>query len=587
MHDFPAPNNGPYTTPPSQMRGGSGMQARLAPPDTPTQDAAVPRAITLPSPVGRVRSRPGHRLRELRAPLLIACTYYPAARLGMLFQFPHTEVAPVWPASGLAVASLLVLGRRHWPALAIAAFLADLTNGTEPALSAAMAAGSTGEYLVAATLLRRADVRPDLARIRDVIVFTGLGGLVAPTVAASVGTYSLWLSDVAMTKDFPTVWASWWLADGIGVLMFGAGCLAIWSAWSSGRRPAPGRIEGIGLAILTVATAGLVFLSPTVSPSVLFPLAIWAGVRFEQLGAAGVTLAVASVATYATVHGSGRFSIGTMSPRLLPLQLYTVSYSLTALVLAAAITSRRSSDQRLRARTLELEAKNQELEAFTYTVSHDLRAPLRAIHAFSTLVTEEEGTRLSVAGARRLGTVTRNAEHMSRLIDSLLGLSHLGRQRLVRQTVDPARAARAAAGRLHLDLEVRPPELAIAAMPQCSADPVLLEQVYENLIGNAVKFTRDREVARIEVGSTAPRGDGEGPVYHVRDNGAGFDPRYAQRLFALFERLPQHADLPGIGAGLAIVARIVDRHGGTVWAEGCPGEGAMFRFTVGPPGERP
>ena len=132
------------------------MQARLAPPDTPTQDAAVPRAITLPSPVGRVRSRPGHRLRELRAPLLIACTYYPAARLGMLFQFPHTEVAPVWPASGLAVASLLVLGRRHWPALAIAAFLADLTNGTEPALSAAMAAGSTGEYLVAATLLRRA-----------------------------------------------------------------------------------------------------------------------------------------------------------------------------------------------------------------------------------------------------------------------------------------------------------------------------------------------------------------------------------------------------------------------------------------------
>jgi len=119
VHDFPAPNNGPYTTPPSQMRGGSGMQARLAPPDTPTQDAAVPRAITLPSPVGRVRSRPGHRLRELRAPLLIACTYYPAARLGMLFQFPHTEVAPVWPASGLAVASLLVLGRRHWPALAV------------------------------------------------------------------------------------------------------------------------------------------------------------------------------------------------------------------------------------------------------------------------------------------------------------------------------------------------------------------------------------------------------------------------------------------------------------------------------------
>ena len=543
---------------------------------------AVPRAMSLPSPVDRVRSRPRRRLRELWAPLVVACAYFPAARLGMLFQFPHTEVAPVWPASGLAVASLLVLGRRQWPALAAAAFLADLSNGMDPALSAATAAGSTGEYLLAVTLLHHADVRPDLSRIRDVILFTALGGLVAPTVAASIGTYSLWLSDVTMPNDFPTVWAGWWLADGIGVLVFGSGCLAVWSAWTSGRRPMPGHLEGIGLAIMTVVTASLVFLSPTVSPSVLFPLAIWAGVRFEQLGAAGVTVVVASVATYATVHGSGRFSVGSMSPRLLPLQLYTVSYSLTAMVLAAAISSRRGSDQRLRARTLELEAKNQELEAFTYTVSHDLRAPLRAIHAFSSMLIEEEGPRLSPAGARRLGTVTRNAEHMSRLIDSLLGLTHLGRQRLVRQPVDPARAARAAAGRLHLDLEPRPPELAIAAMPGCCADPVLLEQVYENLIGNAVKFTRDRDDARIEVGATAPRGDGAGPVYHVRDNGAGFDPRHGHRLFALFERLPQHAEVPGIGAGLAIVARIVERHGGRVWAEGRPGEGATFRFTVGP-----
>ena len=549
--------------------------------------AKMPRAMSLPSPVDRVRSRPRRRLRELWAPVAIVCTYFPAAHLGMLFEFPHTEVAPVWPASGLAVASLLVLGRRQWPALAAAAFLAHLTNGMDPALAAATAAGSTGEYLVAATLLLRADVRPDLSRIRDVVLFTALGGLVAPTVAATVGTYSLWLSDLPMTKDFPTVWTGWWLADGIGVLVFGSGCLALWSAWTSGRRPASGRLEGIGLGILTLVTAGLVFLSPTVSPSVLFPLGIWAGVRFEQLGAAGAALLVASVATYATAHGSGRFAIGGMAHKLLPLQLYTVSYSLTAMVLAAASSSRRGSDERLRARTLELEAKNQELEAFTYTVSHDLRAPLRAIHAFSSMLTEEEGPRLSLAGARRLGTVTRNAEHMSRLIDSLLGLTQLGRQRLLRQPVDPARAARAAAGRLHLDLEPRPPELEIAAMPWCCADPVLLEQVYENLIGNAVKFTRDREDARIEVGATGSRGVGAGPVYHVRDNGAGFDPRHGQRLFALFERLPQHAGVPGIGAGLAIVARIVERHGGRVWAEGRPGEGATVRFTVGPSEESP
>jgi signal transduction histidine kinase len=556
------------------------MHPRLAPPEAVHQHARVPRAMTLPSPVARARSRPRHRLREVRVPLLLACTYYPMARIGELFEIRHTDVTAVWPASGLAVASLLVLGRRHWPALAVAAFLANLTDGLDPALAAATAAGSTAEYVLAATLLRHADVQPDLTRIRDVILFTGLAGLVAPTVAASVGTYSLWLSDVTMTGDFPTVWASWWLADGIGVLVFGSGCLAIWSAWTSGRRPVPGRTEGIGLALTTPVTAGLVFISPTISPSVLFPLAIWAGVRFEQLGAAGVTVVVATVATYATVHGSGRFSVATMGPRLLPLQLYTVSYGLTAMVLAAAITSRRRSDQRLRARSLELEAKNAELEAFTCTVSHDLRAPLRAIHAFSSMVVEEEAPRLSAAGARRLQTVTRNAEHMSRLIDSLLGLAQVGRRRLVRQPVDTARAARAAAGRLHLELEPRPPELVIDAMPGCSADPVLLEQVYENLIGNAVKFTRDRDGARIAVGCRASR-DGDPPVYFVKDNGSGFDPRYGRRLFALFERLPQHADVPGIGAGLAIVARIVARHGGTVWAEGRPGEGATFCFTVG------
>jgi signal transduction histidine kinase len=512
-------------------------------------------------------------------PLLIAGAYYPAARLGLLLQFQHTDVTPVWPASGLAVASLLIFGRRHWPALAVAAFLANLTNGLPPPLSAAIAAGSTGEYLLAAGLLRHAGVQPELARIRDVVLFAGLGGLVAPTVAASVGTASLWLGDLEMSGSLATVWATWWLADGLGVLVFGSGCLAIWTAWRAGRRSTAGAAEGAGLGVVALVTSGLVFLSPAVSPSVLFPLAIWAGVRFEQLGAAGVSLVVSTVATFATVHGSGRFSAGPLTHRLIPLQLYTSSYSLTAMVLAAAITSRRCSDQRLRERTLELEASNQELEAFTCTVSHDLRAPLRAIHAYSSMLAEEEGSRLTTAGARRLATVTRNAQHMSRLIDSLLGLARLGKQRLVRHPVDPARAARAAAEHLQLDLAAGTPELVIEAMPRCRADPVLLEQVYENLIGNAVKFTRGRERAHIRVGALSRRGDGDA-VYFVRDNGAGFDMCNAQRLFTLFERLPQHAGVPGIGAGLAIVARIVERHGGTVWAEGAPGAGATFSFTI-------
>ncbi|HEY8740417.1 MAG TPA: ATP-binding protein [Candidatus Dormibacteraeota bacterium] len=228
-------------------------------------------------------------------------------------------------------------------------------------------------------------------------------------------------------------------------------------------------------------------------------------------------------------------------------------------------------------RTAQLEASNEELEAFSYSVSHDLRAPLRAIGGFARILSEEHAAKLEPEAADYLRDISKNAVEMGQLIDDLLQLSHVGRQGLALEAADPADVARRALDKLKPEMEGRAIEVEVANLPGCNADPALLQQVYLNLLGNAIKFTRACTVARIDVGSI----EGEGPVvYFVKDNGAGFDMAYVDKLFAVFQRLHRQEEYEGTGVGLAIVQRIVTRHGGRIWAEGEPGVGASFYFTL-------
>jgi light-regulated signal transduction histidine kinase (bacteriophytochrome) len=226
----------------------------------------------------------------------------------------------------------------------------------------------------------------------------------------------------------------------------------------------------------------------------------------------------------------------------------------------------------------ELASANRELEAFSYSVSHDLRAPLRAMDGFSRILLEEYADGLPEDAQRYLRLVRDNATQMGRLIDDLLAFSRLSRQELVRRRVDPAAVARQVMQELAATSDARRVEVQIAELPPTRADPLLLRQVYANLLGNALKFTRDRDPAVIEVGGLEC--DGEA-VYTVRDNGVGFDMRYADKLFGVFQRLHRAEDYEGTGVGLAIVQRIIHRHGGRVWAESTPGQGATFFFTLG------
>jgi signal transduction histidine kinase len=231
-------------------------------------------------------------------------------------------------------------------------------------------------------------------------------------------------------------------------------------------------------------------------------------------------------------------------------------------------------DQRVQDRSAQLEKSNKELEAFGYTVSHDLRAPLRAINGFSKILLEEYAPQLTGEAQRYLRTVSHNAEQMGQLIDSLLSFSRLTQQALHSETLAPTDLVRQAWENLEGERRGRKVELKIGDLPKCKGDLLLLRQVFVNLLSNALKYSRTRDIAKIEVGST------ESDVYYVRDNGVGFDMRYQDKLFGVFQRLHRSEDFEGTGIGLATVRRIVQGHGGRVWADAVLNQGATFYFTL-------
>jgi signal transduction histidine kinase len=225
----------------------------------------------------------------------------------------------------------------------------------------------------------------------------------------------------------------------------------------------------------------------------------------------------------------------------------------------------------------ELERANKELEAFSYSVSHDLRAPLRAIDGFSRIVLEDYATHIPAEAQRYLAEIRRGTERMGTLIDGLLKLSRLGRQPLNKRTVDTAGLMCQCMAELRHEQADRDVNVQLGSLPPCEADHTLLKQVFINLLSNALKYSRTREHARIEVDCQL---QGSEQVFCVRDNGVGFDMRYADKLFGVFQRLHRAEEFEGTGVGLAIAHRVVHRHGGRIWAEAEVGKGAAFFFTL-------
>jgi two-component system, sensor histidine kinase and response regulator len=289
------------------------------------------------------------------------------------------------------------------------------------------------------------------------------------------------------------------------------------------------------------------------------------------------------VAVIMTGHGALETAIAAMKAGALdyiqkPIKLAT---TLPVLERALAVRQLRIEKKRLeesvRERTEELKIANRELEAFSYSVSHDLRAPLRAVSHFTQSLLQEHTTNLTEEGRRLLQNVNAGAAHMDRLITDLLRLSQLNRQPLHKQPTRFGELAQNVIDGMTHERAGRDIEFVIADFPTWQVDQGLMRQVFVNLISNAIKFTRDRDKARIEIGY---RMDGATLVCFVKDNGVGFNMKYMNKLFGVFQRLHSADQFEGTGVGLSIVRRIVERHGGKVWVDGGQDQGATFFFSL-------
>ena len=236
-------------------------------------------------------------------------------------------------------------------------------------------------------------------------------------------------------------------------------------------------------------------------------------------------------------------------------------------------------ERRVLERTAQLEVANQELEAFTYSVSHDLRAPVRQIDGFSRILMEQAGGQLDPKSNHYLTRIQEGVAHMGRLVDDLLFLARVGRQDLQTRETSLPNLAEAVARELRVELGDRNIRWVMGSLPTVACDPGLMKIVFTNLISNAVKYTRPRAEAVVEIGSRTENGQ---TVVFVRDNGVGFSMKYADKLFGVFQRLHRADQFEGTGVGLATVQRIIRKHGGTIWAEAELDQGATFSFTLGP-----
>jgi signal transduction histidine kinase len=528
-------------------------------------------------------------LRRLGLLLVLSAVYFGAAKLGLTLAIVHASATAVWPPTGIALAGLLLLGYGAWPAIALGAFVANLTTHGSVASCFGIAAGNTLEALAGAWLVNRyAHGRDAFFTGMDAFRFTALAGMLATTISATLGVLSLALAGDASWSRLGAIWFTWWLGDMGGAVVV-APLILLWShgrtmTWTRARW-----LEAGCAFVALIATGQSIFgwfapvgSDPVVLKFLCTPLLTWIAYRFDARTAAAGVFVLAAMAVTGTLRAALAAGSFVLNDSLLLVQVYLAVTAVTTLVLAAAVDERAQAENAMRQTSAELREALAELEAFSHAVSHDLRSPIAAVLNYSRILEEDNDGRLDPESIHVLHRIHASASSAGQLLDQLVKFVWAGHSTAAKLMLDMSALAREACAEVMVGSEDGSAvQFEVHDLPPARGNPQMLGRVMHNLLSNAVKFTRGRELRRVVISG---RVEGDENVYSVTDSGVGFDPALGDTVFQPFLRPQSERKFAGTGLGLAIAAKIVRGHGGRVGAESDGVSGARFWFTL-PKGE--
>jgi signal transduction histidine kinase len=532
-------------------------------------------------------------LADRKYPLILAALfglYVVAGKLGLSLAFVHASASPVWPPTGVALAALMTLGFRVWPAIFAGAFCVNVTTAGSVATSLGIAAGNTLEGLLGAYLVGRyAGGARTFDHSEDVFKFAGFAALLSTIVSATVGVGSLALGGHASWADFDRIWFTWWLGDATGALIF-TPVLVLWARDWRSDRPRGRLLEAaalwftttfIGLAVFGewLTRFGLMTLPLTF---LCTPPLVWAAVRFRQAEAAMLVAVLSGIAIWETLRGFGPFATASANEALLQLQVFMAIVSVMVVSAGAFVEERRRVEREreellVQAQTArgDAEAANRAKDEFLAMLGHELRNPLAAIIS-AVSVLDRLGHPDDIAMQAR-GAIRHQITHLGRLVDDLLDIAHVtsGDIELSCEPLNLATSVQRSVSDLASTGRLERHVIDVRAEPVwASADPARLNQIVANLLTNAIKYTSPGGTIRVRVG-----GEEDQAVVGVADTGIGIPPSLLPHMFDLPVQGERRLDRAqgGLGVGLTLVRRLVELHGGRVeaFSEG-PGRGSEF-----------
>src|SRR5437773_8710931 len=505
---------------------------------------------------------------------ILTAVYFIAGKLGLMLASLHASASPVWPAAGIALGALLVLGYRVWPAIFVGAFLVNLTTAGNVATSLAIASGNTLEVLCGAWLVNRfAGGTTVFDRPQGVFKFA-LAAVFSTIIGPAFGVTSLALAGFADWTNYGAIWLTWWLGDTTGDLLI-APLIILWSVpskrhWHRREAAEVGILLLLLFVLSEVVFGGWLTISARNYPIAFIcgPIVIWTAFRFTQRETATGIFILSAIAIWGTLHGFGPFVRETENQSLLALQSWAAVLTITAMALSAGMAERQRAEEALQQQKAVIETANRTKDQFLAMLSHELRTPLTpVISALEGLETEPGQTEDTKAA---LTMIRRNVELETQLIDDLLDLTRIAKDKLqlrfapvdahlgISNVVEICRAE-SDSKKLHVHLNLR------ADTHNVAADAAKFQQIIWNLLKNAIKFTP--EEGEIAISSLNP--SPEVLTISMRDTGIGMDPEVMQRIFDPFEQGNRSLErrFGGLGLGLAISKSLAQAHGGTLTAK--------------------